>query len=236
MNSQDLLSKMQAAVRDGDDDAARSLAAEGISAGLDPIEILERGYTGTLRSVGDQWAKGEIFLPEMMLSAAAVKAALETLKPRLLETAGKTGPVEIVVLGTVRGDIHDIGKNIVGTLLEAFGFRVVDLGTDVPAARFVGAVRETGARLVGLSALLTSTMLEMRTVLQELEAAGLRSGLRVAIGGAPVNPAFTRDIGADGFAEDGVAALHLFQRLAVGEPAVTGASGSPAGGGVPHAV
>ncbi len=109
MNSQDLLSRMQAAVRDGDDDAARSLAEEGIRTGIDPIEILDRGYTDALRSVGDLWAKGEVFLPEMMLSAAAVKAALETLKPRLLATAAKTGPAETVVLGTVKGDIHDIG-------------------------------------------------------------------------------------------------------------------------------
>jgi methanogenic corrinoid protein MtbC1 len=235
MSSGDLIARMQAAVREGDDDAARKLADEGIRAGLDPIVILERGCTDTLRAVGDLWARGDIFLPEMMLSAAAVKAALETLKPRLLQTA-KDAPAGIVVLGTVRGDIHDIGKNIVGTLLEAFGFRVVDLGTDVPAARFVGAVRESGARLVGLSALLTSTMLEMRAILQEFEVAGLRSGVRVAIGGAPVTAAFTRDIGADGFAEDGVAALHLFQRLASGEIAGDGPAAPAPGGGAAHAV
>ncbi len=223
-----LFERMQAAVTEGDADRARALAEEALRAGLDPIEVLERGYTSALRTVGDGWARGDVYLPEMMLSAEAVKAALHALTPALRARSAPSDASALCVLGTVQGDIHDIGKNIVGTLLEAFGFLIVDLGTDVAPERFVAAVRETGAGLVGLSALLTSTMPGMKAVLDALEEAGLRSRVRVAVGGAPITPAFARDIGADGFAEDGVSALRLFQSLAAA-PAGGPAAGTAAG-------
>jgi 5-methyltetrahydrofolate--homocysteine methyltransferase len=188
-----------------------------LAAGLDPVAVLERGITDNLRVVGDCWERGDLFLPEMMLAAEAAKGGLAILKPRLRRAAGGGRPAAVCVLGTVRGDIHDIGKNIVGTLLEAFGFGVVDLGTDVEAGRFVGAVLQTGAGLLGLSALLTSTMPGMRGVIEALEAAGLRDRVRIAVGGAPLSEAHARDIGADGDAPDGLAALRLFQRLAAVE-------------------
>jgi corrinoid protein of di/trimethylamine methyltransferase len=218
MEEGDLFDRIRASVTQGDADLARALAAESARAGLDPLVVLEKGFTAALRSVGDCWERGEMYLPEMILAAEAVKAALAVLKPRLRAAASIGGTAAVCVLGTVRGDIHDIGKNIVGTLLEAFGFRIVDLGTDVDAERFVGAVRETGAGLVGLSALLTSTMPGMKTVIDALREAGLRSRVQVAVGGAPVSPAFAEEIGADGFADDGMAALRLFQRLAAGIP------------------
>ncbi len=207
------------AIRDsvvqGDGERARGLARQALQDGLDPLHVLEKGFTESLRHVGSCWEEGEMFLPEMMLAAEAVKAALEVLKPRLREAATGPGAAPApCVLGTVRGDIHDIGKNIVGTLLEALGFPIIDLGTDVEAARFVAAVRETGARLVGLSALLTSTMPGMRTVIEALEVSGVRPRVRIAIGGAPVTATFAKEIGADGFAGDGMTALRLFQRLA----------------------
>ena len=224
MNQNTLFQKIEASVFGGDVASARLLADEALHAGLDPLFILEKCYTKALRGVGDCWERGELFLPEMILAAEAVKGAMQVLKPRLRATAGE-GDGAACVLGTVRGDIHDIGKNIIGTMLEAFGFTVVDLGTGVGPERFVGAVRETGAGLVGLSAMLTSTMPEMKTVMQALADAGLRSRVRVAIGGAPVNPRFAEEIGADGYADDGAEALRLFQRLAV--------TGTPAAGVTP---
>jgi methylmalonyl-CoA mutase cobalamin-binding domain/chain len=150
----------------------------------------------------------------MILAAEAMKAALQVLQPEVLRRGGTAGAPRRCVLGTVRGDIHDIGKSIVGSMLEAVGFRVVDLGTDVPADRFVAAVRDEQAGFLGLSALLTTTMPEMRTVVDALAAAGLRSDVRVVIGGAPVTQEYAREIGADGFARDGLTAMRVFQALA----------------------
>ncbi len=220
MDGAALYGAIRAAVVEGDAERAGALAGEALRAGLDPLEILDRGFTSSLRHVGSCWEKGELYLPEMMLAAEAVKAGLAVLKPRLsaagASKAGGAAPL-VCVMGTVAGDIHDIGKNIVGTLLEAIGVRVVDLGTDVEASRFVGAVREHGANLVGMSALLTSTMPAMRQVVEALEAAGLRRGVRIAVGGAPVTKAFAQEIGADGTAADGMGALRLFQSLAAKE-------------------
>jgi len=198
----------------GDADKSRALAGEALRAGLDPLRVVEEGYARALRSVGDCWERGDLYLPEMMLAAEAVKAALAVLKPALRQAAGPRGAAIPCVLGTVRGDIHDIGKNIVGTLLEAFGFQVIDLGTDVEPGRFVTAVRDSGARVVGLSALLTSTMPEMGVVVAALEDAGLRSQVRIAVGGAPVTTDFAREIGADGYAPEGLSALRLIEGMA----------------------
>jgi 5-methyltetrahydrofolate--homocysteine methyltransferase len=209
-----LFEDMRESVAQGDAARAGALAAEGLRAGLDPLAILEDGFTSALRTVGSCWEKGELYLPEMILAAEAVKAAMAVLKPALRAKIAPGAVQTPCVLGTVKGDIHDIGKNIVGTMLEAFGFTIVDLGTDVDRTRFVSAVRETGAGLVGISALLTSTIPEMRSVIDALRDAGLRSRVRIAVGGAPVTPAFAKEIGADGTAGDGVSALRLFQRLA----------------------
>lgn len=223
-----LLEHMRESVAQGDADRAGALAAEGLRAGLDPLTILEDGYTSALRTVGACWEKGELYLPEMILAAEAVKAAMAVLKPALRATIAPGAVQAPCVLGTVKGDIHDIGKNIVGTMLEAFGFTIVDLGTDVDRARFVSAVRETDAGLVGISALLTSTIPEMRSVIDALRDAGLRSRVRIAVGGAPVTPAFAKEIGADGTAGDGVSALRLFQRLSAETRETRGAPGGVA--------
>ena len=219
--------RLRASVLRGDADEASALVAEALDGGADPLALLDEGLTPALRSVGDCWERGEVYLPEMILSAEAVKSALAVLKPRLAARGGAGAGGAVCVLGTVRGDIHDIGKNIVGTLLEAFGFTVVDLGIDVAPERFVEAVGKSGARLVGLSALLTSTMPHMKTVIDALRDAGQRGRLRIAVGGAPVTPAFAIAIGADGTAEDGAAALRLFQAL---DASLTGTAAATARG------
>lgn len=233
MDDTRLHGRIRNAVMQGDAAKARALAEEALDAGRDPIALLENGFTPALRIVGDCWERGDLYLPEMILAAEAVKAALGVLKPRLRARAGSGAGGAVCVLGTVQGDIHDIGKNIVGTLLEAFGFTVVDLGTDVDPGRFVEGVRRNGASLIGLSALLTSTMPHMNTIIEALRGAGLRSRVRVAIGGAPVTPAYAAEIGADGYAEDGMSALRLFQKLA----AAGAATAVPRGAGeAQHAV
>jgi len=207
------LSGIRAAVIEGEPERAAELAKASIAAGHDPLQVLEEGFTHALRTVGERWEEGEIYLPEMILAAEAMKAAMAVLQPEILRRGGKARQSLCCVLGTVRGDIHDIGKSIVGAMLEAAGFRVVDLGTDVDTDRFVNAVRAEKASFVGLSALLTTTMPEMKIVIEALQEAGLRSTVRVVIGGAPVTGEYAAEIGADGFARDGLEAMRLFQRI-----------------------
>jgi corrinoid protein of di/trimethylamine methyltransferase len=213
-----------ACVEEGDADRARSLAARALRAGLDPLRVLEEGYTRALQGVGERWEAGDLFLPEMILAAEAMKAAMAVLQPKLREREGFAERSRRCVLGTVRGDSHDIGKHIVAALLEASGFEITDLGTDVEPARFVRALRETGAEYLGLSALLTTTMPEMKAVLDALREAGLRERVRVAIGGAPATQRYADEIGADGRrhadagSRGGAGALHRDRDPASGRP------------------
>jgi corrinoid protein of di/trimethylamine methyltransferase len=214
MAANEIYEDIMQCIADGDDDWARELAQKGLDEGVSPLDLIENGFTPALRAVGDRWDTGSIFLPEMILSADAMKAAVRALQPALQEEGGGTREVKSCVVGTVNGDIHDIGKSIVGALVEAAGLNVIDLGTNVETEQFVNAVREQGSCVVGLSALLTTTMAEMKVVLDELTKAGLRTQVRVAIGGAPVTQAFAEEIGADGYAEDGMSAMQLIQDLA----------------------
>ncbi len=214
MDEKQLFERIRTSVTEGETEQAAELAREALLAGLDPLRVLEDGFTQALRGVGARWEEGEIYLPEMILAAEAMKAALKVLQPEILRRGGPTAEPLCCVMGTVKGDIHDIGKSIVAAMLEAAGFRVVDLGTDVETERFVRAVREERASYLGLSALLTTTMPEMKTVVDALAQSGLRSGVRVVIGGAPVTREYASQIGADGFAKDGLEAMRLFQSLA----------------------
>jgi corrinoid protein of di/trimethylamine methyltransferase len=214
MDEKALFARIQAAVEEGDTAAAAALAGEALRAGLDPLVVLDEAFTQALRDVGARWEAGDLYLPEMILAAEAMKAALGVLQPEILRRGGSRGDPPCCVMGTVKGDIHDIGKTIVGSMLEAAGFRVVDLGTDVATEKFVAAVRAEKASFVGLSALLTTTMPEMKAIVIGLTEAGLRSGVRVVIGGAPVTREYADEIGADGFAKDGLEAMRLFQKLA----------------------
>ena len=187
---------MRAAVRDGDGARAAELAAAVVESGADPLAAIENGFAAGIRDVGELWEQGEYFLPELVQGAEAMKAAMAELAPALARGRAGGDARARVVIGTVEGDLHDSGKSLVATLLAAHGFEVFDLGSDVPVAAFVAKARETGARIVAASALLTTTMVVQRDLVRALEAAGLAPPARVLVGGAPTSPAGAAEIGA----------------------------------------
>jgi len=205
-----VLAALGKAVLDGDDAGVVGLARQATDAGLTPLEVIERGLVPGIRKAGELWEEGEYFLPELVSSAQAMKAAMDVLRPALAR-AGGGREVGRVVIGTVHGDIHDIGKTLVGTLLSANGFTVSDEGADVPVARFVERARATDADLVCASALLTTTMAVQRELVDALKGAGLRA--RVMVGGAPASQEWANEIGADGYADNAVAAVAVARRL-----------------------
>ncbi len=195
----------------GDAQGVREATRRLLDSGVDPLRVINEGLIPGIEEVGVRFKEGEMFVPEMMIAAQAMKAGVELAKERIsgadVPTAGK------VVIGSVKGDLHDIGKNLVIMMLESSGFSVVDLGVDVPVERFVQAVREHQPQIVGMSALLTTTMPVMRDVIGALEKEGLRSQVKVIIGGAPVTQAYADEIGADGYAADAAAAVELCKGL-----------------------
>jgi len=209
----DLLTAMANSVIEGEIEQAAELARRALAEGLDPLVAIEEGYARGIREVGERFARGEYFLPHLAMGAEAMKAGMAVLEPELARRQSERSTLGRVVIGTVAGDIHEIGKTLVGTMLAASGFTVTDLGVNVPTERFVVAVREHQAQIVGLSALLTTTMLAQREVIAALEAAGLRSAVKVMVGGAPVTQAWADEIGADGFAEDAVGAVRKAREL-----------------------
>jgi corrinoid protein of di/trimethylamine methyltransferase len=210
---QDLFAAMRQAIIDGDTTQATALAAESLAAGIPPLDAIDRGFVPGLSHVGAQFGAGECYLPDMMLAARAMQKALAVLEPEMQRLATVRRVVGRVVIGTVKGDIHEIGKNLVGMMLATSGFEVHDLGVDVAPERFVDAAREHDADLVGVSALLTTTMAGQRTVVEALEAAGLRSRVKVIVGGAPASSSWAAEIGADGYSEDAIGAVALARQL-----------------------
>jgi corrinoid protein of di/trimethylamine methyltransferase len=211
----DVLLDLAASVESGNRTAAAALTRSALEAGIPALSVLNDGLLPGMRVVGEKFSTGEYFLPDMLVAAASMKAAMAILDP-VLSAGGAGQEARIrVAIGTVRGDIHEIGKSLVGTMLGASGFDVIDLGVDVPADRFVEAVADRGATVVGLSALLTTTMGSQKAVITALSAAGLRSRVKVMVGGAPVTKKWACDIGADGYAADAVAAVALARRLVV---------------------
>lgn len=198
-------------VIDGDDERAAKLTQKAIDAGADPVEIITQGLTGGMSVVGARFKSGEMFVPEVLASARAMSASMDLVKPLIL--AGDMPSAGKVVIGTVKGDLHDIGKNLVAMLLESAGFTVINVGTDIEPAAFVQAVKDSEADVLGLSALLTTTMLAMKATIDALAEAGLRDKVKVIVGGAPVTQDFADEIGADGFAYDGGAAIDLCKSL-----------------------
>jgi 5-methyltetrahydrofolate--homocysteine methyltransferase len=205
------LSPLSKAVISGDRDKAVQLAMEAVSAGVNPEDIITKGLQLGMMTVGEKFSSGEYFLPDMLMAARAMKSALEVLKPLLAKSGLPT--LGRVVIGTVQGDMHDIGKNVVATFLGGSGFEVYDLGLNVSAQQFVDAVREKKADILGLSALLTTTMPTMGQTIKDLEKAGLRSKVKVIVGGAPVTAEFARLIGADAHARDGGEAIPVCKKL-----------------------
>ena len=183
--------------------------------------LLERGWAATkvlddalvegMRIVGIDFRDGILFVPEVLMSANAMKGGMEILRPLLAETGAE--PISKMVIGTVKGDIHAIGKSLVATMLTANGFRVFDVGVDVPPETFITRVKETGANFLGLSALLTTTMVAQREVIKAFEEAGIRSQVKIMVGGAPVTKSWADEIGADGYSEDAMGAVRLAQEL-----------------------
>ncbi|MBC8506900.1 MAG: corrinoid protein [Anaerolineales bacterium] len=209
----DMFEKLAQAVIDGEPEDAVALATEALDQGLDPLDCITKGLTKGIQKVGELFASGEYYLPELIIGADAMKDALEILEPALVGDQ-KRDVVATVVLGTVQGDLHEIGKTLVGTMLTANGFRVKDIGVDQPASAFVEAVKEVDATIIGASALLTTTMLQQEKLIQALDEAGLRQKVKVMVGGAPVTDEFAKRIGADGYAEDAISAVNLAYRLA----------------------
>lgn len=207
----DDLAKLHAAILTGDTRAAAPLAEAILAAGVDPQELIHRHMIPAMNEVGQRFERGEYYLPELLVSARAMKGALHVVRP-LLSRRG-VEPVGRVVIGTVQGDMHDIGKSLVASMFEGGGFDVTDLGVDVPAARFVAEAAARGADIVALSALLTTTMTSMRAVLSALVAAGIRDRLKVIVGGAPLTQAHADSIGADGYSPSAVGAVTLARRL-----------------------
>lgn len=206
-----VLSLIYQSILEGDNKASPNHVQAALDSGLDPARILTQGMIAAMAEVGRLFEEGEYYVPEMLIAARAMQAGLAVLKPHLV--SADIQPVGKVVAGTVKGDLHDIGKNLVCMMLEGSGFEIVDLGTDVAAERFVEAARQPGVKLVALSALLTTTMTQMGATIQALEQAGLRQQVKVIVGGAPVTADFARQVGADGFAPDASRAVSLARSL-----------------------
>jgi corrinoid protein of di/trimethylamine methyltransferase len=211
MSNDELFTAMAQSIYNGEPERAAELAGKAVELGLDPLEVINRGFLPGIQEVGDCFARGDMFLPDLIMGGEAMKAAVKVLEPELQRRGTQRQVLGKVVLGTVKGDIHEVGKSLVGTMLSANGFDVFDLGVDVPTDRFVARAREVNADIVGLSALLTTTMINQRTVIQALRQAGL--SCKVMVGGAPVTQSWANEIGADGYSEDAAGAVVVARRL-----------------------
>ncbi len=207
----ELLEKISEELQNGNFIDVPKLTQEALVQGILPAVILSDALVAGMDVVGEKFRRDELFMPEVLIAAKAMQAAMAVLRPRLIETGAETAGT--IVIGTIQGDLHDIGKNLVGMLFEGAGYQVIDLGVDVAPGRFVEAVRTHKPDIVGLSALLTTTMSRMREVIESLVEAGLRGRVKVMVGGAPVTEKFARDIGADGYSPDAASAVEKARTL-----------------------
>ena len=203
------LNALAESVIKGDRNTAATLTQKALDEGAIPKDVLEKGLIAGMAVIGKRFKANEVYVPEVLIAARAMKAGMAILEPKL--KASGVQPTGRVVLGTVKGDLHDIGKNLVGMMLQGAGFEVIDIGTDVPAEKFVEAIKKSGAKVVAMSALLTTTMPQMPEVLKAIKGAGLN--VRTMIGGAPVTEAYASEIGADGYAPDAASAADLAKTL-----------------------
>jgi 5-methyltetrahydrofolate--homocysteine methyltransferase len=208
----DILQQIASNLYDGEDEAVAELVQKALDQGMAPSEVLQGGLIAGMDEVGRDFKAGDLFVPEVLIAARAMHAGMGVLRPLLAEgdvpSAGK------YLIGTVKGDLHDIGKNLVKMMLEGAGFETVDLGTDVGPQAFVDAVKEHKPTLLGMSALLTTTMVQMRATVEALEEAGVRQTVKIMVGGAPVTEAFAQEIGADAYAPDAASAVDVARSLA----------------------
>jgi 5-methyltetrahydrofolate--homocysteine methyltransferase len=207
----DLLNTIEEAVVAGRHKEIKELVKKAIDGGIAPDKVINEALIPAMDVVGREFAQGSIFVPEMLVSAVTMKNGLDVVKPLL--TAAQSEPRGVIIMTTVKGDLHDIGKNLVTVMLEGAGFKVVDLGVDLSVENLIEQVKAIKPQILGLSALLTTTMPEMKRVIEELEAQGIRKSLKVMVGGAPLDNAFARKIGADGYGANAAEAVELARRL-----------------------
>lgn len=206
-----LLEDLAANVISGNAPKTEELTVKALNEGMAPIDVLNGGLVAGMEVVGTKFKANEFYVPEVLIAARAMKSGMKHLKPKLAETGVK--PAGRFVIGTVKGDLHDIGKNLVAMMMEGAGFDVVDLGVDVTPEKFVGAVKKGGLTVIGLSALLTTTMINMKQVVEKLNEGGVRKNVKVVVGGAPLTQNFADEIGADGFAPDAASAVDLVKEM-----------------------
>ena len=212
----EILKQLQEVVILGEPDQARELAVQALEAGVAPLIAIEEALNPGMEIVGDKYESGEYFIPDLVMAAEAMKGAMAVFEPALIARQEQRQVLGTIVIGTVEGDIHEIGKSLVATMLTAAGFQVHDLGVDVPANEFVKQVQETGANVVGMSALLTTTMRNQEVVIEALKEAGLREQIKIIIGGAPTGPEWAQTIGADAYAENANEAVSVVKQLVGG--------------------
>jgi corrinoid protein of di/trimethylamine methyltransferase len=213
MNNEEFLNTVKKAILEGNKDEAVQLAQRAITEKMDLNDIIENGYIPGIQKVGQLWEEGEYFLPELIMSAECMKAAMKIMQPELEKAQIDVHSAGTVVIGTVEGDIHDIGKNLVASILSANGFDVIDLGGDVKLETFIEKAEEVSANLICLSALLTTTMTGQKKLIEILKEKGLYGRFKVMVGGAPVNQKWADDIGADGYSENALTAVSVAKKL-----------------------
>ncbi len=213
MNKTGLFEKMKMAVIEGDKHEAESLAQNAVESKMEMIEVIEKGFTPGIQKAGDLWESGEYFLPELISSAECMTSAMKILQPELIKAGVSAKTLGKVIIGTIEGDIHDIGKNLVASMLAANGFEITDLGADVKLEKFISKAQEINADYICLSSLLTTTMIGQKKIITMLKDKKLFGHIKVMVGGAPVNSQWAHDIGADGYAENAITAVTAAKKL-----------------------
>lgn len=209
MNRDEFLEELSKAILELDARKTLAYTRKALDLGLDPFDVIDRGLSKGMKEMGERFARGDVYIPHLVLAADIMNESLKILKPKLLQTKEREKTVTKVLIGTVQGDIHDLGKNLVATMLTASGFDVVDLGRDVPTKTVIEKVKEYKPDVVGLSALMTTTMLEQRKVVDSLKDTGLRNSVKVLVGGAPVSSEWAKEISSDGYAENALEAVKI---------------------------
>ena len=210
---EELFAGLKSAVLSGDPEEVVKLCKRVIEVGIDPLEAIEKALVAAILELGDKWIKGEAFIADLVAAADAMKAGMTILKEEVVKKGKTVKYLGRAIIGTVEGDIHDIGKSIVATLWEAAGLEVIDLGVDVSPQKFIEAIRQYNPDIVGMSALMTTTMLKQKETIEAIRQAGLRDKVKIVIGGAPTTEEWAREIGADGWAPDAISAVELVKRL-----------------------